>query len=186
MSVDDRTRWDTIFERKATQPYPAPDPLLLQYTPPVPPETTPRALDVAAGVGQNGLWLAEQGYHTDLMDISRVGLRRARAEMGMRNLRNANLLQVDLDNLQLEASTYDLICVFRYLKRRLFSLLKMATVPGGRIIYETFNMRYLETVPAFNQKFLLEPGELYDHFRDWRILFREDSGTISRIVAVKP
>lgn len=186
MSVDDRMRWDAVFERKASQPYPAPDPLLLQYTPPVPPDRTPRALDVAAGVGQNGLWLAEQGYHTDIMDISRVALQRARAEMGMRNLRNINLLQVDLDNLQLEAATYDLICVFRYLQRRLFGLLKMATASGGRIIYETFNMRYLEQVPAFNRAFLLEPGELAGYFQDWQIVFQEDSGAVSRIVAVKP
>jgi hypothetical protein len=106
--------------------------------------------------------------------------------MGMRNLRNVNLLQVDLDSLQMEPATYDLICVFRYLKRRLFGLLKLGTVPGGRIIYETFNMRYLEVVPQFNKQFLLEPGELLDYFSDWQIRFQEEDGAVSRIVAVKP
>jgi len=189
MAAQDRTRWDNIYRKRSQGKYPAPDPLLLQYTQDVSDPTAeilPRALDLAAGFGQNGLWLAEQGYAVDVMDISRVALRRARAEMGMRNIRTANLLQVDLDELALDVGAYNLICVFRYLKRNLFSLMKLATKPGGRIIYETFNVRYLELVPEFNQDFLLEIGELRGVFMDWQVLHYEEETHITRLVAVRP
>lgn len=187
MSADDRIRWDGYYSQTYEKPLPAPDPLLLQYTP-APPNEEPlhRALDLACGFGQNGLWLAQQGYRVDLMDISRVALKRARAEMAMRNLRTVNLLQSDVDALILDDDLYHLICVFRYLKRPLFKALKEATRPGGRIVYETFNLNYLELVPGFNRDYLLRPGELESYFRDWRVIFSEEAQHISRIVAVKP
>ena len=71
MSAQDRVRWDGIYRQRQNQPYPAPDPLLFEYTPPLRNGDFGYALDLAAGVGQNGLWLAAQGYHTDIMEISR-------------------------------------------------------------------------------------------------------------------
>ena len=56
------------------------------------------ALDLASGLGQNGLWLASQGYTVDLIDISRVALTKARDEANRRRLRNVNFFQLDLDN----------------------------------------------------------------------------------------
>jgi tellurite methyltransferase len=197
MSAKDRVRWDEIFKKRNEDPFPAPDPLLLQYAPAPKDGEEPRALDLAAGYGQNGLWLAEQGYHVDITDISRVALRRARFEMGLRNLRNVNLLQVDLDMLMLKSDgdcaaahelcpkSYDAICVFRYLKRKLFPVLKAAVKPQGRIIYETFNIGYLEKVPDFNRDFLLEKRELEDIFRDWRIVYHDDSDFTTQLVAVR-
>ena len=123
--------WDKVYRERHKQPFPAPDPLLLQYAPPT---ESGRALDLAAGLGQNGLWLAEQGYTVDVMDISRVALNRARSEMTMRNLRSVNLLLMDLDTLSLEVNHYDLLCVFRYLKRTIWDDIKNAVRPGGRII----------------------------------------------------
>jgi tellurite methyltransferase len=197
MSAKDRARWDEIFKKRNLEPFPAPEPLLLQYVPLPEGDDSLRALDLAAGYGQNGLWLAEQGYHVDIMDISRVALRRARLEMGIRNLRSVNLLQVDLDKLSLvvdgdcEAAnelcpeSYDLIVVFRYLKRSIFPILKAALKVNGRIIYETFNTAYLEKVPEFNQHFLLEKNELLDAFSDWRLVYHDDSDFSTQLVAVK-
>jgi hypothetical protein len=133
----------------------------------------------------------------DISDISRVALRRARIEMGLRNLRNVNLLQVDLDMLMLKSdgdcaaahelcpNSYDLIAVFRYLKRKIIPVLKAAIKPNGRIIYETFNIAYLEKVPDFNRDFLLEKRELEGVFRDWRIVYHDDSDFTTQLVAVK-
>lgn len=197
MSAQDRIRWDDIYS-KQKQDYPSPDTFLMEYAPAAEPGTNPRGLDIAAGIGQNGLWLAEQGYHTDVMDISRVALKRARAEMTMRNIRNANLLQVDIDKLILRRSglcdgiheicpqSYDLILVFRYLRRSLFPILREAIRPGGRIIYETFNINYLEHVPEFNPEFLLKMGELEEAFINWRFIHYDESTHITRMVAVRP
>lgn len=184
MAVEDRIRWDDIFRQRAQQPYPDPDPILLSFVPP-PTEADARALDLCAGMGQNGLWLAEQGYVTDIMDISRVALQYARQEMTARNLRNVNLFQVDVDHAQLDYQAYSVLCVFRYLRRELFPVIQRGTKVGGRIVYETFNVRYLDLMPAFNKKFLLEVGELTRLFPGWQLLYSEESTHVSRVVALK-
>jgi len=186
MTAEDRIRWDKIYRDRKGKAFPNPDPLLYEYTPPVRRGQDRRALDLAGGIGQNGLWLATQGYIVDIMDISRIALTRTRVEMAMRNLRNVNLLQVDLDDFSLKEAHYDVLIVFRYLKRSAWDQIRAAVVPGGRIIYESFNLNYLEIVPEFNADFLLHPGELHDIFSLWKILYEEDEEHISRIVAVKP
>jgi tellurite methyltransferase len=184
MSIEDRTRWDSVFRKSARNVFPAPDPFLLQFTPP-PSNPEARALDLCAGVGQNGLWLAEQGYATDLIDISRVALQRARTEATSRNLRNVNIFQQDVDDLFLNTRYYEMVCVFRYLKRELFPMLRDSVTQGGRVIYETFNLRYLKVVEGFNPNFLLDVGELPRYFPDWQILHLDESDYRSRLVAVK-
>lgn len=186
MSHEDRVRWDAVYRQRSQQPFPEPDPFLFDYTPPANPLEGRRALDLAGGQGQNGLWLAQQGYTVDVMDISRMALARGRQEMIARGLRNLNFLPVDLDAVDLEPDRYDLVCVFRYLKRELFPSLRTCVRPGGRVIYETFNTRYQQIVPAFNPVFLLEPGELPALFDGWRLLHASDTQHISRLVALKP
>lgn len=186
MSHEDRTRWDAIYRQRSQQPFPEPDPFLFDYTPPVSPSEGRRALDLAGGQGQNGLWLAAQGYTVDVMDISRMALARGRQEMVARGLRSLNFLPVDLDAAELESGHYDLVCVFRYLKRELFPALRACIRPGGRLIYETYNTRYQDIVPTFNPAFLLEPGELAGLFADWKLIHASDAEHISRLVALKP
>ena len=186
MSAYDRVRWDGYYRHLLKKPFPAVDPLLLDYTPPVPISETRRALDLACGFGQNGLWLAEQGYTADLMDISRIALGRARAEMTIRNLRNVNLFQIDLDDLKIEEEKYQMVCVFFYLKQSIMTKLLASVAPGGRLIYKTYNIAYLDIVPQFNTDFLLGPGELGSIFEGWQIIHHEEESHISQIVTVKP
>lgn len=183
MAAEDRVRWDTHFRQQAALPYPSPDPLLLQYTPL--PTAGARALDLCAGLGQNGLWLAEQGYLVDIMDISRVALQHARTEMTMRNLRSVNLLQTDVDRLRLRRHHYDLVCVFRYLRRDLFPVISHSLKHGGRILYETYTLDYLKQVPGFNRRFLLAADELPGYFPDYTLLYHDESGGTAQLVAVK-
>jgi tellurite methyltransferase len=166
-------------------PYPPPDPLLLEFTPPPSSGFNRQALDVAAGMGQNGLWLAVQGYSVDLMDTSRVGLLRAQTEATRRGIRNINLLQVDLDETVLNNETYVLVCVFRFLNRDLMKQLRACVRPGGRIIYQTYNSRYVDVRPSINPDYLLRPGELGGYFADWKILYNTDEQYISQLVALK-
>lgn len=185
MSLAERERWDRFFSEQTEAPFPAPDPLLLQYTPPTG-SAGKRAIDLACGRGQNGLWLAEQGYRADLLDISRAALTQARAEAGRRGLRTLNFLLTDLDQPAIEPESTDLIAVFRFLKRPLFPVLRAALVPGGRIIYATFHTGYLQVQPSFNPVFLLEPGELEAQFADWRVLRAVEDEQMSQVVAIKP
>lgn len=187
MSVSDGEHWDERYRQRIDEGrFPAPDPLLLQFTPPADPDASPRALDLAAGLGQNGLWLAEQGYAVDLMDISRVALGFAYDEARARGLRTVNFYHADLDAVQLEREVYAVICVFRFLKRDLFPQLRAALQPGGRIIYQTFNQQRLASMPDANPDYLLHAGELPGYFADWRILYRAERGMTAQLVAVKP
>ena len=184
MSTADRLKWDTKYLQQEGEPYPPPDPLLLEFTPP-PSGYNRQALDVAAGMGQNGLWLASQGYSVDLMDTSRVGLLRAQTEATRRSIRSVNLLQIDLDETLLNNDTYMVVCVFRFLKRDLMKQLRACVRPGGRIIYQTFNTRYVDVRPNINPDYLLRPGELGGYFADWKILHNADERYMSQLVALK-
>ena len=184
MSATDRQRWDAIYQERQNQPYPSPDPLLFQHTPPG--LGRDRALDVAGRLAQNGLWLASHGYVVDVMEISRVALARAQAEAAVRGLRTLNFFQVDLDEVTLEPDTYDFVCVFRYLQRGFFPQIRAAVKHGGRVVYQTFNLGYLALVPEFNRRFLLEIGELAGYFADWNIVYANERTHVSQIVAVKP
>ncbi|MFO7323031.1 MAG: class I SAM-dependent methyltransferase [Chloroflexota bacterium] len=186
MSKADRARWDATYLESQSAPFPPPDPLLLQFTPPVEPGDTPRALDLACGLAQNAMWLETQGYQVDAMDISRVALDRAHAEATQRRLRKINFYHVDLETARLPAQAYDLICVFRYLQRSLFPQLRQAVRPGGRIIYQTFNIERLEAMPDANPDYLLQPGELAGYFADWRLLHNIERNAVSQIVAIRP
>ncbi len=186
MASHDRVRWDEAYSKRTPGEYPAPAPLLFPYAPPVREPGSAYALDVAAGLGQNGLWLAAQGYTVDLVDVSRVALTRAREQATARGLRGVNFFQMDLDDAGLESGVYDLIIVFRFLSRTLMPQLRAAVRPGGRVIYETFNTRYLDSRPDMNPDYLLRPGELAGYFGDWRLLRNHEPAHVSQVVAVKP
>lgn len=186
MSQQERSRWDAIYRQRNHLPYPQPEPLLYTYTPPVAPAAELRALDLAGGVGQNGMWLAEQGYIVDVFDISRMALMRGRAEMSTRELRNLNFIQIDLDTPDIATERYAVVCVFSFFKRHLFPAIRASIHPGGRIIYRSYNTRYLRQEPGHDPSGLLEPGELGGYFADWKIIHHADDRHVSEIVAIKP
>ncbi|MFN8528240.1 MAG: methyltransferase domain-containing protein [Anaerolineae bacterium] len=194
MAARDRSLWDSIYREMVAglDTFPAPDPLMLMYSPPLPRDPggePPAALDLACGLGQNGLWLASQGYTVDLVDISRVALIAAQEEAGVRGLRSVNFLQLDLDTPEqnkIIPFTYDLVCLFRYFRHDLIAPLRASIKPGGRIICETWNVNYLDTDPDIPRDHLVEIGELSGVFADWHLLRHSDNGAISQVVAIKP
>jgi SAM-dependent methyltransferase len=141
---------------------------------------------MACGLAQNALYLAELGYEVDALDISRVALRKGQAEMAMRNLRNVNFILADLDHYMLPTACYDLVCVFYFRATGLFPALRTAIRPGGMIIYETFNVRWLETHPEADPDHLLAPGELLRRFAGWQVILATEEGDCSRFVCCKP
>ncbi len=199
MSALERQHWNEQYAQSKSRKYPDPDPLLLQYTPPSTRRhagakdgveewvsSSTHALDLACGVGQNGLWLAQQGYHVDLLDISREGLARAQTTALERGLSNVNFMLGDLDEVALKNEAYDLLCVFRYLKRDLLPRIRMAIRGQGRVIYQTYTTDYLATRPTMNPEYLLRPGELERYFADWKILYSTELSGVAKLVAIKP
>jgi NADPH:quinone reductase-like Zn-dependent oxidoreductase len=79
---------------------------------------TGRALDVACGAGRNAIFLAALGFEVDAVDISAVGLERARSRAAAERL-EVNFLEADLEQGLPQdaglADDYDLIVVIRYI-----------------------------------------------------------------------
>ena len=104
-------------------------------------ELTPgRAIDLGCGEGGDVLWLAEQGWEAEGLDISPTAVGRARAEAGRRGLSTATLTAVDLDQWKPEPGSVDLVTASFFqssvaLDR--IAILRRASIalrPGGRLV----------------------------------------------------
>jgi tellurite methyltransferase len=125
------------------------------------------ALDVAGGAGRHAIWLAEQGWEVTLIDISDTGAEQARQNAGPL----ASHIHVVIDDLthfkaaQTFATAFggpfDLVMVFFFLRREIFSELVTALRPGGLLVYKTYTRAQVELqVGPKNPEHLLEPREL--------------------------
>jgi len=185
MARSDRIRWDRRYADPSGRVHKAgPDALLVRHTPPAQPGS--RALELACGLGHNAIWLAEQGYTVDAFDISLTALRQARAAMLARGVRGVNFIAADLDHFVLPPYAYDLICVFRFLDRSLFSAIRERVRPGGVVIYQTLNTGHLVQHPDTDPERVLQHGELPTYFPGWIVLEAADLEHISLFAARKP
>ena len=145
------------------------------------------ALDIASGGGRNAVFAAEKGYQTLAIDVSTVGLERARAlakEKGTTIETNV----VDLDNWEFKRNAFDLVLCFNFLDRRIFPEIKNTLKLGGLIFYETFTIDYLK-YSNFKREWVLKHNELLKVFSKFRILrYREinrDNNAFASLVAMK-
>jgi tellurite methyltransferase len=131
-----------------------------------------RALDIATGEGRNAVFLALRGFDVVAIDISDVGLCKARKLARAMGVKLHTIL-ADLDTYQIEKGEYDLIANFYYLNRRLIPRLKKGLRKGGRVIFETYTLehRALSTTGPKSPKYFLKPNELLNLFKGFRILF---------------
>lgn len=133
------------------------------------------SLDLACGVCNNALYLASIGYRSFAVDGSETALRLGRKKARANHL---NLLGfvADLDSYPLPEEHFDVVVVMRYLNRNLIEPIKRALTPGGVLLLQTFNMRFLEKTPAFPKSYVLHGGELLDWFEDWNCIDTNDNG----------
>ena len=131
--------------------------------------STGRALDIATGKGRNALFLAEQGFTVDAIDISAVGLQQAQRQAEKQGL-TLNLLQADLASFEFPDSAYDLVLNINFLLRSLVPKIKNALRPGGYIIFDTYLIDQQDLGHPRNPAYLLNHNELLDLFRGFRIL----------------
>jgi len=185
MSRDERTRWDDRYQTdERWRVDHAPFPWLVEHTPPT---QNGLALDIACGLGHNGLWLAGQGYRVIGVDISLVALRRGLKAARCQNLDKRVLFaQVDMDHFRPSPASFDLIGVARFLNRDLFPAIISALKPGGLLLYATLNWRYAEFSPETPSVYLLSPGELEQAFATLEIMEACERGDMSFLMARKP
>ena len=122
-----------------------------------------RALDLACGLGANALYLAEEGFDVEAFDWSFEGLRKLTAAARERRWR-ASAVACDVTRFPLPRKRYDVLVSFRFLDRGLWPSMAEALRPGGALVIETFNRRYLERRPDFPMEYCLEEGELLAAF----------------------
>ena len=132
-----------------------------------------KALDIAAGIGVNSLFLADKGFTVDALDISDYALEKLKQKNSL-----IHTIETDLDSYVIEQEKYDLIVNIKFLHRRLFPYIKEGLKKEGILIFET----YLETEDInlqryFNRDYLLRKNELLHSFLSLRILFYSEEKT---------
>jgi SAM-dependent methyltransferase len=156
MSVEDQDKWDARYREGAFAGRTHPTRLLAEWLPRLP---TGRALDLGCGAGRNALYLAQHGYQVDALDISAVGLERARQRAEELDVA-VTWIQRDLETAELGDDQYDLIVVIRYLNRVLIPRLADALKPGGVLLTEHHLISDQVDVGPKNPAFRMQPGEL--------------------------
>ena len=133
-----------------------------------------RALDLAAGLGGNSLFLADQGFTVDALDISDVALDRFAGKHP-----GVTTSCTDLDQYNIPAEAYDLIVNIHFLNRRLFPLIVEGLKPSGLLIVETFlEGNPQQTDETTCRDYLLRPNELLHAFLRLHVLFYEEKENI--------
>ncbi|WP_298434731.1 methyltransferase domain-containing protein [Geobacter sp.] len=116
-----------------------------------------RALDIACGEGRNSIFLARHGFEVTGIDISPVGLDKARRWAAREGLAIGFIL-ADLERYRF-TGTFDLILNFNFLLRDLIPREVAALVPGGIIVFDTILESPTAPIPH-RPEYLLKPGEL--------------------------
>src|SRR5581483_5264756 len=142
----------------------------------IPSPQSGRALDLAMGDGRNAIYLAQQGYQVDGVDLSEPAVRRAVASARALGL-SINGIVADLENYTIRPGRYDLICCFFYLARPLFPAMQQALRPAGKLIYQSVTTDECLYNPHFPKAWCLERNELLPAFQALRILYYEESAT---------
>ncbi|MDA7745721.1 tellurite resistance protein [Psychromonas sp.] len=152
-------------------------------------------LDLACGVGQNGLYLKDNDLAVMFADVQQQHLSNLAA---LPNSATTETWCADfesesqLDAIKLSAMQLQGVIVFRYLHRPLFEHIKQAIKPGGILIYETFTELNKQFGRPHREQFLLKTGELKSIFKDWQEIYyfegikHDPDRAIAQIVCKKP
>lgn len=172
-SEDDRHRWDKLFDSTDEYVYgKEPSPFLknsIRILHPKRPQD--RALDLAMGEGRNSVFLAENGYWVEGVDISEVALQKARKLAKTKGVL-INTINADLNNYTIKPDNYQLIVNFDYVQRSLIPGIKRGLKKGGIIVYEGYTVDQVENPNGqyIRRDYLLQKGELKTLFKEWEIL----------------
>ncbi|WP_174727543.1 class I SAM-dependent methyltransferase [Mesobacillus harenae] len=135
------------------------------------------ALDLACGLGGNSLFLARMNYEVQAIDISDVAVSYIKEQAAKQELAISPRVSdlTDLEQLTLEASSFDLGVITYYLDRAIFPLVKSIIKESGYFFMETFYIATQHGNQKVSNKYKLESNELLAEFRDWKILFYEEN-----------
>lgn len=121
-----------------------------------------KALDVASGAGRNSIYLANNGFDVEALDISSVALE----VLNNKGFKNISCKLVDLDEYEILKNNYDLIVMTNFLDRNLIPKLSNALKINGVLFIETYMEDELNEKISSNPDFLLKKDELKTFFND--------------------
>ncbi|MFJ7726769.1 class I SAM-dependent methyltransferase [Neobacillus sp. NPDC097160] len=136
-----------------------------------------QALDLACGLGGNSLFLAHMDYKVQAIDISDVAINYLQEQATKNNL-NIHPRVCDLtemNNLQWQPSSFDLVIITYYLDRTLFPIMKTIINENGYFFMETFSHSPETENQGVSTKYKLQPNELLAEFGNWKVLYFEEN-----------
>ena len=135
------------------------------------------ALDLACGMGANGLFLARRGLEVHAWDTSAV------AVVKLRNFASQEGIFVHTDRRDVsldppEEDQFDVIVVSHFLDRSICPAIFRALRPGGMLFYQTFTLKKVEVAGPDNPDYLLAENELLRLFPQLIVrAYREDASS---------
>ncbi len=133
-----------------------------------------RALELAAGTGRNGLWLATRGLEVTLADTSAVGLGLARDHARARGL-CVSTVTVDLEAEPAPAGPWDVVVCTCFLNRALLRRVQELLGPTGWFILVHPTRTNLQQNAKPSPRFLLEDGEAITLLSALELVIAEES-----------
>ena len=125
------------------------------------------ALDVACGAGKNSIYLAQNSFTVESLDISKVALDALKSN----NYSNISTFLTDLDGFVPEQNKYDLIVMTNYLDREMIPKLASALPVDGILFIETYMHDKSNEKKSSNPSYLLKKEELKTFFnKDYNVL----------------
>jgi 2-polyprenyl-3-methyl-5-hydroxy-6-metoxy-1,4-benzoquinol methylase len=132
-----------------------------------------KALDLAMGVGQNAIFLAEKGYAVVGIDSSEVAVEKAKKYAKEKGV-FIQAIKADLTDYTLPENEYDVVLNFYFLERSLIPQIKKALKKGGMVVFETYTMEHQRFDKPFNPNYLLKENELLLSFIDFKVIFYQE------------
>jgi tellurite methyltransferase len=170
MSSADALKWN---ERYQSETFHGPRDFLIEQAHQLPERGV--ALDIATGLGGNAGFLIEHGLRVVGVDVSEVGVRRAKDRWP--SLMGA---VIDLTQYRWPLCSFDVILNFYYCQHDLWPCFRSLLKPGRVLIMETLTIETLRVRPDYQPDYLLQPDELRRAFADWEVLvYREGWITIA-------
>jgi tellurite methyltransferase len=143
-----------------------------------------RALDLAAGLGGNALYLAGRGLEVHAWDISPVAIDRLNTRAQQQGLTLHTQVR-DCVAHPPGPNSFDIIVISRFLERNLCPAITAALRSGGLLFYQTYTLEKQGGEGPNNPHFLLAQGELLALFGELEVVAYQE-GEEALFVAKKP
>lgn len=175
--------WETLPAQSISAVQAEPAPLLKQNLKHLPDKKTGLALDIGMGSGRNAVFLAQQGFRVEGVDISAQAIARAKRLAKAKGVR-IRAIQADINAFAMKPDAYDVILNIDLLERAIIPKLKKAVRRGGVVFFENLTVEQLANEHRKDPRrdLLLAAGELKEMFKDFQILYyrEENDGKVAK------